>query len=172
MTCAVGTAVQRVPIDSVTSGVDHLLPGLAVDKATSGASAHLGLLYYFFPAGTTNLSVGYISSTNGGSSWSAPTQLAGPMTMSWLTNTSQGRMVGDYMSTSFAGGTAHPVFTLANAPTAGGSDCQTATPNCDQALYTPSSGLAAAAGTATANDPVVFTAKISSGKSAFNAHQR
>ena len=166
------TAVQRVPIDSVTSGVDHLLPGLGVDKATSGASAHLGLLYYFFPAGTTNLSVGYISSTNGGSTWSAPTQLAGPMTMSWLPNTSQGRMVGDYMSTSFAGGTAHPVFTLANAPTAGGSDCQTATPNCDQALYTPSSGLAAAAGTATASDPVVFTSKISSGKSAFNAHQR
>jgi hypothetical protein len=166
------TAVQRVPIDSVTSGVDHLLPGLAVDKSTSGASAHVGLLYYFFPAGTTNLSVGYISSTNGGSTWSAPTQLAGPMTMSWLPNTSQGRMVGDYMSTSFAGGTAHPVFTLANAPTAGGSDCQTATPNCDQALYTPSSGLAAAAGTATANDPVVFTSKISSGKSAFNAHQR
>src|SRR5205085_1339237 len=52
------TAVQRVPIDSVTSGVDHLLPGLGVDKATSGASAHLGLLYYFFPAGTTNLSDG------------------------------------------------------------------------------------------------------------------
>jgi hypothetical protein len=61
---------------------------------------------------------------------------------------------------------------VANAPTAGGSDCQTATPNCDQALYTPSSGLAAAAGTATASDPVVFTAKAPSGKSAFNAHQR
>src|SRR5919199_464104 len=165
------TAVQRVPIDSVTSGVDHLLPGLGVDKATSGASAHLGLLYYFFPAGTTNLSVGYISSTNGGSTWSAPTQLAGPMTMSWLPNTSQGRMVGDYMSTSFAGGTGPPVFTLANAPTAGGSDCQTATPNCDQALYTPSSGLAAAAGSATASDPVVFSAKTNNGAGSFHSHQ-
>src|SRR5256714_1086207 len=160
------TAVQRVPIDSVTSGVDHLLPGLGVDKSTSGASAHVGLLYYFFPAGTTNLSVGYISSTNGGSTWSAPTQLAGPMTMSWLPNTSQGRMVGDYMSTSFAAGTSHPVFTLANAPTAGGSDCQTATPNCDQALYTPSSGLAAAAGSATAGGPRGFPSEVSRGAAA------
>jgi hypothetical protein len=41
-------------------------------------------------------------------------------------------MVGDYISTSFGSdGLAHPVFVVANAPTAGGSDCATATPNCD-----------------------------------------
>ena len=35
------TAAARIPIDPVTSGVDHFIPGLAVDPATSGASAHL-----------------------------------------------------------------------------------------------------------------------------------
>ena len=165
------SAVQRVPIDAVTSGVDHFIPGIAVDRTTSGSTAKVAIAYYFYPAGTTNLSVGYISSSNGGASWSAAQQLAGPMTMSWLPNTSQGRMVGDYISTSFAGGTAHPVFAVANAPTAGGSDCATATPNCDQALYTPSSGLAAAAGSATASDPVVFTSKVSNGAAEFkNSH--
>ena len=100
------SAVQRIPIDPVTSTVDHFIPGVAVDKATSGGSIHVGVAYYFYPNtsctfASCQLSVGYLSSTNGGSSWSAPTQLAGPMTMSWTPNTSQGRMVGDYISTSF-----------------------------------------------------------------------
>ena len=41
--------VARIPIDSTTSGVDHFIPGLAVDRSTSGASASLGLTYYFDP---------------------------------------------------------------------------------------------------------------------------
>ena len=160
------SAVQRVPIDPVNSGIDHFIPGIAVDRAAG--SQKVALAYYFYPAATTNLSVGYISSTNGGTSWSAATQLAGPMTMSWLPNTSQGRMVGDYISTSFGSdGLAHPAIAVANAPTLGGSDCQTATPNCDQALYSPSSGLAAAAGSAVANDPVVFSGSAGPGASAF-----
>ena len=162
------SAVQRIPIDPVNSGIDHFIPGVAVDRNTSGVNIHVAVTYYFYPAGTTNLSVGHISSTNGGSSWSAPTQLAGPMTMSWLPNTSQGRMVGDYISTSYGSdGLAHGVFAVANAPTAGGSDCATATPNCDQALYSPSTGLAAAGGSAVANDPVLFTGSSQPGASAF-----
>jgi hypothetical protein len=40
------------------------------------------------------------------------------MNISWIANTNQGRMVGDYISTSFTGdGKAHPVFSLAKAPT-------------------------------------------------------
>jgi hypothetical protein len=50
-------------------------------------------------------------------------------------------MVGDYISTSFSAGTAHPVFAVATAPV--GSVF-------NEAMYTPASGLAAAAGTATA----------------------
>jgi hypothetical protein len=38
------------------------------------------------------------------------------MTLSWLANTTQGVMVGDYFSTSFAGGKAFPVIANATAP--------------------------------------------------------
>jgi hypothetical protein len=115
------TPVVRVPIDGVNSSVDHFIPGLAVDNTTSGSTAKLALAYYFYTnskcsASNCQLNVGYISSVDGGAAWSAPTQLAGPMSLSWLANTSQGRMVGDYISTSYSGGTAHPVFTLASAP--------------------------------------------------------
>ena len=41
------------------------------------------------------------------------------MSLSWLANTNQGRMVGDYISTSFSGGVARPVFAVANAPSGG-----------------------------------------------------
>lgn len=166
------SAVQRVPIDAVTSTADYFIPGVGVDVTTSGATAKVGVAYHVYPnrsctAATCQLDVGFISSTNGGASWGVATQLAGPMTLSWLPNTTQGRMVGDYISTSYAGGTAHPVFAVANPPTAGGADCAVATPNCDQGLYTPSAGLAAAGGAAVANDPVVASAPADPGKSAF-----
>jgi hypothetical protein len=41
------------------------------------------------------------------------------MSLMWLPNTSQGFMVGDYISTSFSGAPAYPAFALANAPSAG-----------------------------------------------------
>lgn len=146
------TAVARIPMNTVGSGVDHFIPGLAVDKTTSGGSAHLGLAYYFYPvsscsSSTCQLDVGFVSSTNGGSTWSAVTQLSGPMTLSWLANTSQGRMVGDYISTSYANGTAHPVFVVANAPS--GSVF-------DEAMYTPTSGLLIAGGALSSQGDRVF----------------
>jgi hypothetical protein len=118
------SGVSRIPIDSTSSGIDHFIPGLAVDPASSGGSARLALAYYYYPvagcsASSCQLDVGLVSSANGGVSWSASSQLAGPMSLSWLASTSQGRMVGDYISSSFAGGSAHPVFALANAPSGG-----------------------------------------------------
>jgi hypothetical protein len=116
-------AVTRVPIDATSSTVEHFTPGIGVDKSTSGNTARIGLTYYFYPnssctASTCQLNVGFISSTNGGTTWSAPIQIAGPMTLSWLPNTSQGRMFGDYISTSvLAGGRAFPVIPVATAPT-------------------------------------------------------
>ena len=116
--------VVRVPADAVGSGVDHFIAGLGVDPATSGASAHLGLAYYFYPnanctAVTCQLDVGFISSHDGGATWTTPAQLAGPMSLSWLPPTSQGTMVGDYISTSFSGGVAYPTFAVASAPSGG-----------------------------------------------------
>ena len=110
---------SRIPADPVGSGVDHFIPGLAVDRNTSG---NLGLAYYFYPvanctSANCQLDVGFISSADGGVSWSRPSSLAGPMSLSWLPITTQGTMVGDYVSTSFSGGVAYPVFAVASAPT-------------------------------------------------------
>jgi len=139
----------RVPIDATTSTVDHFVPGIGVDRSTSGTTARIGLTYYFYPtsnctASTCQLDVGYISSTNGGATWTAATQLAGPMTLSWLPNTTQGRMFGDYISTSVvAGGRAFPVIPVASAPT--GSTF-------NQAMFVPTAGLAVTGGAAAASD--------------------
>ena len=118
------TTVTRIPIDAVGSTVDHFIPGLAVSPTTSGSGAKLALAYYFYPntsctTSTCQPNVGFVTSSNGGVSWSAPTTLGGPMALSWLPSTSQGRMVGDYISTSFVNGVPRPVFTLASAPVSG-----------------------------------------------------
>src|ERR687883_1951490 len=39
----------RVPIDDVTSGADHFVPGLAVDPTSSGSATRLALTFYFYP---------------------------------------------------------------------------------------------------------------------------
>jgi len=47
------------------------------------------------------------------------------MTLSWLPNTSQGRMFGDYISTSVLnGGKAHPVIPVGTAPQEAPSTCR------------------------------------------------
>jgi hypothetical protein len=125
---------KRVPIDPVTSTADHFIPGLAVDPATSGAHARLALAYYFYPVAncrpdTCRLDVGLITSDDAGRHWSAPVQLAGPMSLDWLADTDMGRMVGDYISTSFVGGRPIPMFALAKPPPAGGGF--------DEAIYVP-----------------------------------
>jgi hypothetical protein len=118
------SSVVRIPIDATTSTVDHFIPGIAVDRASAGATARLGLAYYFYPAAacsftTCQLDVGYVFSNNGGSTWSGRTQLAGPVALPWIAATSQGRMVGDYISSSFTGGGVRPVFALASPPGGG-----------------------------------------------------
>ena len=131
------TDAARVPIDGVTSGVDHFIPGLAVNPATSGSRAQLGLAYYFYPnaacGGACQLEVGYISSPDGGVHWGPATQLAGPMALSQIAQTSQGPMVGDYISSSFSGSTVATVFAV-------GLQQPTST-SFDEAMYAPSTPL-------------------------------
>jgi hypothetical protein len=128
----------RVPIDATSSTADHFTPGIGVDPSSSGSTARIGLTYYYYPQAnctdtTCQLDAGYVSSANGGATWTAPTQLAGPMTLAWLPNTSQGRMFGDYISTSvLSGGNAVTVIPVAHAPT--GSTF-------GMAMYVPSGGL-------------------------------
>ena len=112
--------VKRVPIDPTTSTVDHFIPGIGIDPATSGATAHVAIHYYYYPKSsckksTCQLYVGYISSHNGGSTWNTPTKLAGPMQLGWLPNSQNGLMVGDYIATAFSNGVPHGVFAVAFA---------------------------------------------------------
>jgi hypothetical protein len=137
------TTPSRIPIDATSSAVDHFIPGVGVDMASSASSAHLGLTYYFYPraaCGTSTtpacqLEAGFISSQDAGQTWTAPTTLSIPMSLSWLPNTFAGVMVGDYISTVFANGKARPIFALANAPSG-------ANPF-DEAIYTTQAALAA-----------------------------
>ncbi|HEX6712097.1 MAG TPA: sialidase family protein [Thermoleophilaceae bacterium] len=152
------TPVQRIPIDGVGSTVDHFLPGVAVKSDGSTIS----VTYYFYTdVGCTpdcQLNVGHISSVNGGTSWSTPTTLnAAPMSLSWLPDTSQGRMVGDYISSSFAAdGNAHPAFALASSPSGA---------TFSQPLFSDS--LTANGGGVTSADAVVFTGSTSHGSAPF-----
>ncbi len=128
---------SRVPIDATSSTVDHFLPGIAVDPATSGAATHLGLTYYFYSNAncstqTCKLGVGFVSSHDAGKTWSVTKKLASGMEMSWLANTTLGYMVGDYISTSYLNGKAFGIFAKALAPA--GSKFR-------EAMYTPDLGL-------------------------------
>ena len=130
---ATWSPLQRIPINRTGSGVVYSVPGLGVDKITSGSTTHLGLAFYYSSAGCSNkcqLDVGFVSSTDGGATWSTKIHLAGPMPLSWLP---QGRnLVGDYMSTSFADEMAFPVFAIAHVPTQG---------HLNEAMYTITGGL-------------------------------
>jgi hypothetical protein len=132
------SSVTRIPIDPVTSTVDHFIPGIAVDPATSGSTAHLGITFYFYPkasctSATCQLGVGFVSSQDGGQTWSKVQRIAGPMKLSWIANTTQGRMVGDYISTSYVNGKAFAAFANAVAPTGGVFN---------ESMFVPSGGLA------------------------------
>ncbi len=113
------SAVKRVPVDAVSSTVDHFITGAAIAPGTKGAKAHIGLAYYFYPVSNCNnscsLSVGFIQSATAGKTWSAAETLGGPMELTWLPQTFSGTMVADYISVGFAGGKAFPVFALAQA---------------------------------------------------------
>ena len=113
------TAPTRIPLAPVSSTFDAFIPGLAADPAHPG---RLGLVYAFFTPGSCargacTLEMGFTTSPDGGTSWTAPQRLdAQPMQMTWLAKAEGGRMVGDYFSTSFAGDRVVPVFALAASP--------------------------------------------------------
>ncbi|MDQ3850004.1 MAG: glycoside hydrolase [Actinomycetota bacterium] len=111
------TSPVRVPIDAASSSVDHFIPGLGVDPGTSGATARLGLTYYAYAnarCGTAcALQVGYIQSNDGGAHWGSPVAVADPFPLTDVPDTSQGRMVGDYISTSWLGGKAFAPVAIA-----------------------------------------------------------
>jgi len=142
--------LTRIPLDARGSGVDHFIPGLAVDNSTSDGSARLVVTFYFYPnanctTATCQLNVGFSTSADGGATWSSNSQITGPMSLTWLPNTTQGFMVGDYISTSFVGGgtPAFPAFAVASAPSGGVFD---------EATFTVKGGLSVAGSANPASD--------------------
>jgi hypothetical protein len=149
------TAPARVPTDGTASSVDHFIPGLGVDRATSGATAKLGLTYYAYAnracGSTCSLQVRYIQSNDGGASWGGAVQVAPAFAISRIPDTSQGRMVGDYISTSWLGGKAFGPVPVARVPMAPFAF--------SLGLEVPPGGITAGAGLfSSANDRPVATA--------------
>ena len=80
----------------------------------------MAIHYYFYPntsctKTTCQLFVGYVSSHNGGGTWNASVRLTGAMQLTWLPNSQNGLMVGDYIATVFNNGEPHGVFAVAAA---------------------------------------------------------
>ena len=118
------TVPARMPIDPLSSTVDHFIPGLGVDRATSGTTAHLIATYYYYPVAsctdsTCQIHVGFTTSTNGGKTWTAGKNLAGPMKIAWLPNSQNGPMLADYLSSSYVNGKPFGVFMVAKIPSGG-----------------------------------------------------
>jgi hypothetical protein len=116
------SAPARVPTGGRGDSINHFLPGLA-----ARGSGTLALAYYSAPEPTgcnysCNASIdAWLSlSPDGGRSWRAPQRLTSePVHSNWLANTGLGRMLGDYISTSWVGTAAVPVLTLASPPARG-----------------------------------------------------
>ncbi len=134
------TKVTRIPIDAISSTVDHFIPGIGIDRATSGNTAHLAVTYYYYPVASCNnsckLYVGYTTSENGGKTWTKGKELAGPMELSWLPETQNGLMVADYLAVAYANGNPFGVFAVAKALSGG---------LFNEAMYTTKSPLLASA---------------------------
>lgn len=114
------TTPARIPIDPVTSTVDHFTPGVAVDINTSGSTAHLLVTYYSYTDAnctdaTCQLNLGFFTSGDGGTTWNRAQMLAGPMSLSWVPETSLGRDVGDYTSSCYVNGKGFGFFPIAHA---------------------------------------------------------
>jgi hypothetical protein len=125
--------VQRIPIAPIGIAVNYYVSGLGIDNDTSGLTTHLGLAFYYYAANCSSncsLFVGFVSSVNGGKTWSAKLRLAGFMPASWLAKGNN--KVGDYIATCFSNGRAIPIFAMATSPGGG---------HLNEAIYTVRGGL-------------------------------
>jgi hypothetical protein len=98
--------LARIPLGAG----NHIIDGLGADPSRPGRVA---VAFYTDRGGM--LDVRLVWSTNGGATWSRPLRLSPERMPTGRIAYAGGAMVGDYISTSFAGGRAVPVFTLAQS---------------------------------------------------------
>ena len=98
----------------ITSGRIAAIPTIAADPTTD----RLAILYY--AVGPSGIDTELVESRNGGATWSAPSRLsAQTMQRRWIPETTQGRMLADYISISYAAGRPLAVWALASEPAGG-----------------------------------------------------
>jgi RTX calcium-binding nonapeptide repeat (4 copies) len=118
------TWTSPTPVGPATPGSDQFVPGLAVGLTAAGGQV-LAVAYNSMPQACAvrpscpGIDVWLTRSVNGGTTWTRPQRLdAQPMRLDWLPQ-AEGRFFGDYISTSFVGGRAVPVYSLAVTPFGG-----------------------------------------------------
>ena len=119
------TPPRRVPVGRADAALDRFVPAVAVDPATTGRRARVAITAYSVTQaqGCRNcelVDAFLIGSSDGGGTWQVPVRLnAESMPLEWIANTGLGRMLADYISTSFVGGRPMAVLSLAAEPVAG-----------------------------------------------------
>jgi hypothetical protein len=116
------STTRRVPTAPALDGLHHFVPGLGVDQASSGSTMRAAVVFSVLgPRGCTSetcrVQSYFVSTTNAGVGWSAPQPLGSAQPLDAFPQSTTGRFLGDYVSTSFvAGGVAVPVFASATGP--------------------------------------------------------
>jgi hypothetical protein len=116
---------HRVGVGDARPTVDHFLPGLAVSGY--GGRTKVAVAYYSLPQQVRcDYSCGgfvdaWLSlSRDAGATWAPAHRLSvQPMPLRWIAEADIGRMLGDYISTSFVRGRPVPVLSFASQPTGG-----------------------------------------------------
>jgi hypothetical protein len=118
----VWSSPARAPIEDSSGPGDYFIPGLGADQNTFAPNVGLALAYYYYPQAncseaTCRLIGGFVTSSDGGATWSAPIDVTQPMALDWLADTASGRMVGDYLGAFYTDdGIPHPVLAGAVEP--------------------------------------------------------
>jgi len=129
------SAPTRIPLPRESAGIakNYVLPAVAVAPKTAGKTAKLAVAVYslrlrdgcktFLPGCTKQVDAWLVQSKDGGKTWASPRLLsAEPIRLEWLATTTRGRMLGDYMSVSWAGGRPWAILPIATRPTFGYSE--------------------------------------------------
>jgi RTX calcium-binding nonapeptide repeat (4 copies) len=109
-----GDGAAWSPPRAVTRGRNAVLPAIGTDTATS----HVTIAY--MRARPAGIDVELVESPGSPATWAAPRRLsAQSMPLSWMPNTTSGRMLGDYISVHYASGRPLVVWVLATRPAGG-----------------------------------------------------
>jgi RTX calcium-binding nonapeptide repeat (4 copies) len=95
----------------VTRGRNALLPAIGIDSRSGRAAIA------YMRSSKAGMDVELVESAGNPSVWGAPRRLsARTMPLTWMPNTTSGRMLGDYISVHYAGGRPLVVWVLASDP--------------------------------------------------------